>query len=149
MLLILTWSITLVVEHRPLVSILDKKSLDQIDNPRLQRLKSKIVQSNFYTEWVCCSTHKIPDAFSRAPISQPTIEDQQAETAIEKHVNLIIHQQFAVNSLQTTTHRNDTRLDELRKIARDDNITLSEVASKKDSRRIQKTSHRQQNNYGI
>ena len=82
-------------------------------------MKSKIVQYNFSAEWVCGSTHKIPDGFSRAPISQPTIEDQQAETAIEKHVNLIIHQQFAVNSLQTT-HHNDTRLDELRKIARDD-----------------------------
>ena len=30
------------------------------------------------------------------------------------------YQQFAVNSLQTTIHRNDTRLDKLRKIARDD-----------------------------
>ena len=56
-------------------------------------------------------TRTIPFAFQ---------EDQHAETAIEKHVNLIIHQQFAVNPLQTTSHRNDTRLDELRKIARDD-----------------------------
>ena len=92
----------LVVDHRPLVSILDKKSLDQIDNPWLQRLKSKIVQYNFSIEWVCSSTHKIPDAFSCALISQLPIEDQQAETAIENHVNLIIHQQFAVNALQTT-----------------------------------------------
>ena len=105
MLLILTWSSGLYPRCRSstsIVSILDKKSLDKIDNPRLQRLKSKIVQYNFSTEWACGSTHKIPDAFSRAPISQPTIEDQQAETAIEKHVNLIIHQHFAVNSLQTT-----------------------------------------------
>ena len=86
MLLVLTWSLAIYSCCRsptPRVSILDKESLDQIDNPRLQMLKSKIVQYNFYTEWVCGSTHKIPDAFSRAPISQPTIEDQQAETAIE------------------------------------------------------------------
>ena len=91
------------------------------------------------------STHKIPDAFSRAPI-----EDQQAETAIEKHVNLIIHQQFAVKTMQTTTHPNDARLDELRKIARDDSeYNTLRTCVKEGFLKNLKDPHRQQNNSGI
>ena len=75
------------VDHRPLVCILDKKHLGEIENPRLQRLKEKILKFNFVTEWVKGKEHCIPDALSRAPVAKPTPEDSEAEEVI----NLKIH----------------------------------------------------------
>ena len=32
----------LLVDHQPLVSILDRQTLDMVDNPKLQRLKEQL-----------------------------------------------------------------------------------------------------------
>ena len=36
------------VDHQPLKSILDRQSLDCVENPRLQRLKSRLAPYNFH-----------------------------------------------------------------------------------------------------
>ena len=41
---------TLVVDHQPLVSILDKFTLDAVENPRLQRFKEKLAPYVFTTQ---------------------------------------------------------------------------------------------------
>ena len=66
---------TLVTDHRPLVGILDRQTLDAVDNGRLKRLKVKLAPYNFTTVWRKGATHKIPDAFSRSPVSKPTPEE--------------------------------------------------------------------------
>ena len=41
----------LIVDHQPLVTILDKYTLDAVDNRRLQNMKSKLTLYNFTTTW--------------------------------------------------------------------------------------------------
>ena len=74
-----------IVDHKPLESIIDKKLLNEIETPRLQRLKEKLLQfGNFQTTWRPGKNHIIADAFSRAPIQNPTEEDKLAEDIMEK-----------------------------------------------------------------
>ena len=39
-------------DHKPLTSILDKQGLNDIANPRLQRMREKILVYKFTTEWI-------------------------------------------------------------------------------------------------
>ena len=76
---------TIITDHNPLVGILDKKTLDEVENPRLQRLKEKMLSYNFETKWISGKQHAIPDALSRAPVDYPEESDQ-----LLKEENLII-----------------------------------------------------------
>ena len=79
-----------VIDHKPLESIIDKKTLNEVDSPRLQRLKEKLLPyGNFTTTWRAGKKHLIADAFSRAPIQYPTIEDHAAENFMEESVAMI------------------------------------------------------------
>ena len=79
----------LKVDHRPLVPILNDKQLYDIDNPRLMRLKEKILPYSFITDWVKGKDHHIPDALSRAPVKEPESEDKEVEVELS---NLVIAQ---------------------------------------------------------
>ena len=57
----------LIVDHKPLKSILNTQTLDMVDNPRIQRLKEKLSAFIFHTTWRKGKDHVIPDALSRAP----------------------------------------------------------------------------------
>ena len=72
---------TLVTDHKPLVSILDKQTLDAVDNGRLKRLKLKLTPYNFTTTWKKGNAHQVADALSRSPTTQPSAEEaKEAET---------------------------------------------------------------------
>ena len=43
---------TVLTDHHPLVPLLNNHRLDEIENPRLQRLKTKIMGYTFTAEWV-------------------------------------------------------------------------------------------------
>ena len=79
----------LVVDHKPLVTILDRHRLDDIDNTRLQRLKEKTSLFSFTTRWTKDKDHCISDALSRAPVSDPSRDDQEAEEEVEHHVHAV------------------------------------------------------------
>ena len=64
-----------VIDHRPLVPILNSYTLDAIENPRLQRLKEKIAGYVYTAAWRKGKDHVLPDALSRAPVDKPTPED--------------------------------------------------------------------------
>ena len=70
---------TLIVDHRPLVPILNQKQLSEIENPRLQRMREKLTPYSFTASWQKGSEHRIPDALSRAPTSDPTADDEASE----------------------------------------------------------------------
>ena len=57
--------------HRPLVSILNKKSLQDITNPRLQRLRELLTPYNFTATWRKGAQHNIPNALSRYHVDPP------------------------------------------------------------------------------
>ena len=69
----------LVTDHQPLVSILNDKSFDQISNPRVFRLKEKLLPFNFVAVWKKGSDNVIPDALSRAPVDLPDEDDADLE----------------------------------------------------------------------
>ena len=59
--------LVLAVDHMPLLAILGNKNLDEVENPRLQRLKEKTLRFNFKIIHVPGVKHKAPDATSRHP----------------------------------------------------------------------------------
>ena len=69
----------LVVDHRPLVPIINRKNLDEIENPRLQRLREKISEVNISAAWRPGKKHAAADALSRAPVAAPAAGDELAE----------------------------------------------------------------------
>jgi len=71
-----------MVDHQPLRSILDKKSLDQIETSRIQRLKMALTPYSFTTIWVSVKGNSIADALSRAPVQTATADDVQLEKDI-------------------------------------------------------------------
>ncbi len=80
---------TLVVDHQPLLSILNRQTLDCIDNARLQRLKADLTAYQFVTVWKKGKDHRIPDALSRAPVSDPTPEDLDDEQELYGCVSMV------------------------------------------------------------
>lgn len=68
-----------LTDHRPLIPILNSKSLAEIENPRLQRLRERLAPFNLLAIWRQGKLHAIPDALSRAPVDDPAPEDEEAE----------------------------------------------------------------------
>ena len=97
-----------ITDHRPLVPILNSKSLNEIENPRLQRLREKLIPYNFTTFWKKGKDHCIPDALSRAPIHKPNKDDEEAETEIENAIKEIISS--AINCISTSSEDNQDQL---------------------------------------
>ena len=62
----------ILTDHNPLLSILNNQRLDEIENPRLQRLRMKIVSYNFTARWVKGSLNAGPDALPRYPTLEGT-----------------------------------------------------------------------------
>ena len=62
-------SFSLVVDHQPLVPIFNGYSLDQVENPRLQRLSLKSRVYQFQTCWKKGSQNAVADALSRATVT--------------------------------------------------------------------------------
>ena len=60
-----------VTDHHPLIPILNTHRLDEIENPRLQRLRSRIMAYNFTAQWNKGTLNNAPDALSRNPVSDP------------------------------------------------------------------------------
>jgi hypothetical protein len=92
---------TLIVDHRPLIPILNSKGLDEIDNPRILRLREKLLPFSFETEWRNGQNHMIPDALSRAPVHDPDYNDQHLET------DLTTDMEIRVNYMTTQLREDD------------------------------------------
>jgi len=71
--------IEIVVDHNPLLSILNNRRLDEIENPRLQRMRTKMILYNFTARWQKGAQYTVPDALSRNPNSDPAYSDKIAE----------------------------------------------------------------------
>ena len=65
-----------LVDHKPLKGLF-RKSLDEVDNPRLQRLLEKLRPYTFDVEWQAGKTHAIADALSRSPVSGPDWDEPE------------------------------------------------------------------------
>ena len=104
----------IVTDHRPLIAILNSKSLDEIENPRLQRLRLRVGEvGSFTATWRPGSMHKVADALSRAPAQGPQRGDDIGEDSSMPTVSSIVRME-----LQAT--KTDVRLEEVRRAAADD-----------------------------
>ena len=75
--------LVLAVDHMPLLAILGNKNLDEVENPRLQRLKEKTLRFNFKIIHVPGVKHKAADATSRHPTGKGEHMEIACHTIIE------------------------------------------------------------------
>ena len=73
----------IVTDDNPLLAILNNRRLDEIENPRLQRMKAKLMAYNFTARWQRGTLHHAADALSRNPVSDPAQSDEMAETSLQ------------------------------------------------------------------
>ena len=85
----------LVVNHQALVTILDELTLDAVENPRLQRMKERLMQFHFTAVRNQGKSHAIPDALSRAPVAQPTTDDIDDHYVGIHHIRAVLRGQAA------------------------------------------------------
>lgn len=64
----------LATDHKPLLGILNNRSLEEIENPRLQKLKEKTLRFRFSVIHVPGRRHKTADATSRQPVQKAETE---------------------------------------------------------------------------
>ena len=107
----------LVVDHRPLVPILNSKRLTEIENPRLQRLREKLTPYSFSACWQKGAKHCIPDALSRAPVSDPAPEDEVAEMSEAVHTAVVAALQLTGEDGAQIAPLRDRTLDAVRAAA--------------------------------
>ena len=109
---------TLLTDHHPLIPILNNHRLDEIENPRLQRLKGKIMAYNLTAQWVKGALNHAPDALSRHPTSDPQPHELMAEGT--SHASSESDPSIAEIRAACGEHIDNLRLQELRKLADDD-----------------------------
>ena len=62
----------MVTDHTPLLTVINKYDLNEIENPRLQRLKMKLMSYNLVATWRPDKDHLAADTLSRAPLVECT-----------------------------------------------------------------------------
>ena len=70
---------SIITDHNPLLPIINNRCLNEIENPRLQWLKSKLMAYNFTAEWIRGKKNDALDIFSHNPASDPENADTLAE----------------------------------------------------------------------
>ncbi len=101
---------TLIVDHQALVFILNEKGLDEIESPRIVKLKEKLSHFNFTTVWRQGVKHTVADVFSRYPVSVPNEDELAGEVEVEDCA-----QQFALNCIRMTQDNNCGIVDQVSK----------------------------------
>ena len=106
-------------DHQPLVPILEKYSLPEIENRRLQRLKMKLDHLTFRTKWIKGADNEEADSLSRNPCAKAKPSDELDE------LNNVYVATLAVCGLEDITEINeatmpirDQRLQEVIKAAK-------------------------------
>ena len=104
----------IMTDHSPLIPILNSHRLDEIENPRLQRLRTRLMAFSYTAVWCKGSTNKAPDALSRSPTKEPQQEDMLAENDEDNTQDLSISE---IRATHTQEREESIRLQELRKWA--------------------------------
>ena len=127
---------TLMVDHQALVAILDKYTLDAIENPKIQRMKERLSPYSFTTVWKKGKEHAIPDALSRAPVNDPAVDDECVGTELE-----MLEMECVAGNVASEGHLPDVLLSDLRKTAAEDVdymalLTMAEAGFGSDRARV-------------
>ncbi|XP_059092245.1 uncharacterized protein LOC131887632 [Tigriopus californicus] len=100
-----------VTDHKPLIPIFNRQALVEIENPRVQNYRTRLLAYNFHVDWKQGISHAIPDALSRAPVSNPENDSSDPDDSEE-----LFHFKLAVLKVEQP----DLILDDLVAMARED-----------------------------
>ena len=104
---------TIITDHNPLIPILNNHRLDEIENSRFQRLKTRLMAYNFTAQWLKSANNNAPDALSCHPVCDP----QPTETLAEIDIHNNPEMSFTELCTITDTQSESLCLQELRKHA--------------------------------
>ena len=76
-----------LTDHKPLLKLLGDRTLDEIENMRLFRLKEKTSRWQFRVKHNPGKRHYVADATSRNPVGLPDSEDEELSTEIAVFLN--------------------------------------------------------------
>ena len=107
-----------ITDHNPLIPIVNSHRLDEIDNPRLQQLKTKLMAFNLTAKWCKGLTNRAPDALFCYPVWEPHQSDFLAEYDEDNlpglpaaEIRAIVndnHNNIRMQELRDHTKRNET-----------------------------------------
>ena len=106
-----------ITDHNPLIPILNSHRLDEIENPQLQRLRTRIMVYNLTAEWCKGTRNQAPDALSRSPVDEPQAEDMLAEQDEDSNPEPTISE---IRTYQEDGYQESARLQNFRKQAAQD-----------------------------
>ena len=89
---------TVATDHKPLEGIF-AKALYDIPNPRLQKLREKLVEYNFTVTWVLGKSHHIADALSSAPLFSPEETDDMYIDSVRAYMTQVPAMEQELNSI--------------------------------------------------
>ena len=79
-----------ITDHNPLIPIINNRRLDEIENSRLKRLKTKLMAYNFTAEWIKGKKNDAPNALSLNPLLDPEKADTLAEIDTNGHPEITL-----------------------------------------------------------
>ncbi len=91
---------TLIVDHQPLIPILNEKCLADIDSPRIVTLKEKLGMYNFTAVWREGLKHTVADVFSRHPVSSPDKDELEGGMEVEANIR-----HCTINAVNAGSHK--------------------------------------------
>ena len=94
---------TVITDHSPLVPILNSHRLDEIENPRLQRLRTRLLAYNFIAKWIKGKDNDAADALSRYPCSSPKAKTTMLPThSLATHARVQNQERILQNMISTS-----------------------------------------------
>ncbi|XP_068229545.1 uncharacterized protein [Palaemon carinicauda] len=115
----------LVVDHRPLVPILNSKLLGEIENPRLQRMRMKLCRFTFAARWQSGKCHSMPDALSRSPVQSLVEDNDVLDDADPLHAAVVLSSLATCEEGIRLAPLRDQTLDKIRDASAHDGEYLS------------------------
>ena len=91
-------NVILETDHNPLIQVLQTKPLDEL-TPRLQRIRMRLMRYNYKVVYVPGKLLVLADFLSRNPLLESNPNDKDLTEEIEAHVNFIISNLPASESL--------------------------------------------------
>lgn len=112
---------TVVTDHRPLVPILNKFTLDMVENARILKYKMALSLYQFNVVWRKGADHCIPDALSRAPVRDPFPDevDESGEVHSQRAASIRIAMATMMDE-EENTEIADPILSEIRRVSQQD-----------------------------
>ena len=110
-----------ITDHNPLIPILNNHRLDEINNPRLQRLKTKLMAFNLTAKWCKGDTNRAPDALSCYPVWKQHQSDSLAEYDADNLPGLSAAE---IRAIDNADNHSNIRMQELRDHAKMDEAYL-------------------------